>query len=208
LFPRPSLQDHPLERKRSAVAGLSIQCVARLLISLVFATVLFLPVSADARVARSRHAHVSSATTDPVALAVHLAEQYWHGVPVCGAPKIVTSPGQLPNSAYETVTSPEPADSVVEMWTEVQDCTITINASLWPSWRQDDESFQWFCDAMTHEVGHLFGHLDAGQTNPASIAYPFLDAASPNFDAVPECRAVTLQYGSEQIRDEEVLHRP
>ena len=39
--------------------------------------------------------------------------------------------------------------------------------------------FQWFCDAMTHEVGHLFGHLDSGQTNPASITYPFLSSSSP-----------------------------
>jgi len=87
------------------------------------------------------------------------------------------------------------------MWTEVQNCTITINASLWGSWLVDDESFQWFCDAMTHEVGHLFGHLDGGQTNAASITYPFLDEASPNFNSVGECRAVTLDYGSEQIRN-------
>jgi hypothetical protein len=143
-----------------------------------------------------------------VALSLKLAEQYWHGVPACGTPAIVMSRNQLPASDYETVTSAEPADSVVEMWTEVQRCTITINASIWPSWRQDDEFFQWFCDAMTHEVGHLFGHLDSGQTNPSSITYPFLDSATPNFNAVPECRAVTLQYGTETIRNEEVFaHR-
>ena len=144
-------------------------------------------------------------TTNPVALSLELAERYWHGAPVCGTPTIVTSSKQLPASDYETVTSPEPAGSVVEMWTEVQSCTITINASLWPSWHQDDEFFQWFCDAMTHEVGHLFGHLDSGQTNPSSITYPFLDSTSPNFNSVPECRAVTLQYGTEEIRNEEVF---
>jgi hypothetical protein len=205
--------------------------MARLLIALILAATLLLPASAGAHGGRSQHPRVSHTThqqtsapknsaagveahrtiqrptTNPVALAVHLAERYWHSVPVCGAPTIVTSSDQLPDSDYETVTSPEPADSVVEMWTEVQNCTITINASLWPSWREDDESFQWFCDAMTHEVGHLFGHLDSGQTNPSSITYPFLDATSPNFNSVPECRAVTLQYGPEQIRDEEVVHR-
>ena len=96
----------------------------------------------------------------------------------------MTSAHQLPNSNYETVTSPEPANSVVEMWTEVQKCTITINASLWGSWHQDDESFQWFCDAMTHEVGHLFGHLDSGQTNPV------VDHLS-----VPQFREPQLQLG-------------
>ncbi len=92
------------------------------------------------------------------------------------------------------------------MWTEVQKCTITINTSVWESWRQDDESFQWFCDAMTHEVGHLFGHLDGGQENPSSITYPFLNETSPNFNSVPECKAVTLHYGPEEIRNHEIIH--
>jgi len=105
------------------------------------------------------------------------------------------------------VTSPEPKDSVVEMWTEVQKCTITINASLWGGWHADDEAFQWFCDAMTHEVGHLFGHLDSGQTNPASITYPFLDETSPNFSSVPECENVLLHYGPQEIRNEEVVRQ-
>jgi hypothetical protein len=163
---------------------------------------LLLPASAGAHSGSAREP-----ATNPVALSLKLAERYWHGAPACGTPTIVTSAHQLPNSNYETVTSPEPANSVVEMWTEVQGCTITINTSLWPSWRQDDESFQWFCDAMTHEVGHLFGHLDSGQTNPSSITYPFLSSASPNFNSVPECENVTLQYGSREIRNEEIFTR-
>jgi hypothetical protein len=145
---------------------------------------------------------VERSTTNPVALALKLAEAYWHGTPACGTPLVLTSANQLANSAYEPTTGPEPARSVVEMWTELQTCTITINASQWGSWHEDDESFQWFCDAMTHEVGHLFGHLDGGQTNPASITYPFLDGRSPNFNAVPECRDVTLRYGPDEIRNE------
>jgi hypothetical protein len=175
--------------------------MARLLLPVILATTLLLPASAGAHDGRYRP------TTNPVALSLKLAEQYWHGVPACGAPTIVTSPHQLPNSDYESVTSAEPTDSVVEMWTEVQNCTITINASIWGSWHQDDESFQWFCDAMTHEVGHLFGHPDSGQTNPSSITYPFVNAMSPNFSSVPECRSVTLQYGPEEIRNEEIFHR-
>jgi Ni/Co efflux regulator RcnB len=207
--------------------------MARLLLPIVLAAMLLAPASAGAHTGRSHRARVSNTTrrqtsttrrqasaamaearkrthrptTNPVALSLGLAERYWHGVPACGTPKIVTSAHQLPNSDYESVTSPEPADSAVEMWTEVQTCTITINASLWRGWHQDDEFFQWFCDAMTHEVGHLFGHLDSGQTNPSSITYPFLDGTSPNFNSVPQCRSVTLQYGSEEIRDEEILHR-
>jgi hypothetical protein len=200
--------------------------MARLLLVVMFVTTLLLPASARAHGSRSHLAHVSSTTrrqasdaraevhrprqptTNPVALALKLAERYWHGVPACGTPVIVTSPHQLPNSDYEAATSPEPKDSVVEMWTEVQSCTITINASLWGSWHQDDEFFQWFCDAMTHEVGHLFGHPDGGQANPSLITYPFLSATSPNFNSVPACQAVTLRYGSEEIRSEEILRHP
>jgi hypothetical protein len=176
--------------------------MARLLLPVILATTLLLPASAGAHGGPSHNS-----TTNPVALSLKLAEQYWHGVPACGTPRIVTSAHQLPNSNYETVTSPEPANSVVEMWTEVQKCTITINASLWGSWHQDDEFFQWFCDAMTHEVGHLFGHLDSGQTNPSSITYPFLSSTSPNFNSVAECKNVSLQYRSQEIRNEEVIPR-
>ncbi len=153
------------------------------LLPVILATTLLLPASAGARGSPSR-----TPTTNPVALSLKLAEQYWHGMPACGTPTIVTSAHQLPNSDYESVTSPEPANSVVEMWTEVQRCTITINTSLWASWHQDDESFQWFCDAMTHEVGHLFGHPDSGQTNPSSITYPFLRCSEPQLQLCPRVR--------------------
>lgn len=199
--------------------------MTRLLLALILAAALLLPATADAGgrpTHRSRTSHAtrqpSSAaraavhksarhtSTNPLTLSLTLAERYWNGIPACGVPTIVASPHQLPNSDYEKTTSPEPAESVVEMWTEVQKCTITINTSVWESWRQDDESFQWFCDAMTHEVGHLFGHLDGGQENPSSITYPFLNETSPNFNSVPECKAVTLHYGPEEIRNHEIIH--
>jgi len=147
----------------------------------------------------------ASQSTSPVALAVRLAERYWGGTPACGTPRILSSAHELPAARYEATTGPEPGGGVVEMWTVVPACTITINTSIWGSWRQDDESFQWFCDAMTHEVGHLFGHADGGQTDPASVTYPFLDGTSPNFDSVPQCRNVTLRYGADEIRNEEIF---
>lgn len=189
--------------------------MARMLLTIALATALLLPASAEAhgpagashRPATAQRSAAQRSSTNPVALSLQLAERYWGGVPACGTPTIVTSPHQLSNSAYETVTNPEPENTVVEMWTEVQRCTITINAALWGSWHQDDESFQWFCDAMAHEVGHLFGHADSGQTNAALITYPFLDGTSPNFNSVPQCRNVTLQYGATEIRNEEVTRR-
>jgi hypothetical protein len=200
--------------------------MARFLATAVLAAALMLPASAVARgggrahrahASGTTHRHGSAATapahrsirhpsTNPVELALRLAERYWGGVPACGTPAVLTSPHQLPIADYEDTTGPEPANSVVEMWTEVQKCTITINTSIWGGWHQDDESFQWFCDAMTHEVGHLFGHLDGGQTDASSITYPFLDETSPNFNSVPECQGVTLHYGSQEIRNHEVVN--
>jgi hypothetical protein len=188
--------------------------VARyVLLSAVVVSMLLTAASADARGALTGQAHIVAvarrpiprSTTNPVALSLKLAERYWHGVPPCGTPQIVISGHQLPNSSYEASSAAEASGTVVEMWTEVESCTITINASVWASWHQDDEFFQWFCDAMTHEVGHLFGHLDSGQTNASSITYPFLDGTSPNFDSVAECRNVVLQYGLHEIRDETVI---
>jgi hypothetical protein len=184
-----------------------------LLLGAVVANMLIVAAPAAAHGARARQAHgalgagrpTPRPTTNPIALAVKLAERYWRGVPACGTPQVLISRRQLPNADYEASSGPEANDTVVEMWTEVQKCTITINASVWDGWRQDDEFFQWFCDAMTHEVGHLFGHLDSGQTDAASITYPFLDGSSPNFDSVGECRDITLQYGPEQIRNETVV---
>jgi hypothetical protein len=174
-----------------------------LLLPVILATTLLVAASASATTAARKPAQAP--TTNPVALSLRLAERYWHGTPACGTPTIALSSRQLPDSGYERVTSPEPADSVVEMWTDVQTCTITINASLWPGWHQDDEFFQWFCDAMTHEVGHLFGYPDSGQTNPALITYPFLSSTSPNINSVPACKNVPLRYGSQEIRNEEVF---
>jgi hypothetical protein len=180
-----------------------LRLLPALLLPLTLSAALLLPAYASAATSTSKAPQ--RPTTNPVALALTLAERYWHGTPACGTPAIRTSSAQLPSSAYESTTSPEPKSSVVEMWTETQKCTITINTSLWPSWHQDDEFFQWFCDAMTHEVGHLFGHPDSGQTNPASITYPFLDGVSPNFNSVSECKNVALQYGSQEIRNEETF---
>jgi len=198
--------------------------MARLLATVILAAAMILPATAvaggervhDANAPGTAHRQGSATmapahrsirhpNTNPLELALRLAERYWGGVPACGTPTILTSPDQLPIADYESTTSPEPANSVVEMWTEVQKCTITINTAIWGGWHQDDESFQWFCDAMTHEVGHLFGHLDGGQKDASSITYPFLDETSPNFNSVPECRGVTLHYGLQEIRNHEVI---
>src|SRR5271155_5951028 len=110
--------------------------MARLLLTIALATTLLIPAAAEANGTTSHGSHISRAprrqasataaplpATNPLALSLKLAERYWHGIPACGTPTIVMSAEQLPNSDYEATTGPEPANSVVEMWTEVQKCT-------------------------------------------------------------------------------------
>jgi hypothetical protein len=43
----------------------------------------------------------------------------------------------------------------------------------------DDGNFQWLCDVVTHELGHLFGHADEGQADLRSVEYPLLEPGTP-----------------------------
>jgi len=142
------------------------------------------------------------ATTDPVTLALSLAERYWGGQPPCGVPTI-TSSSTIPVN-LELGPEAGAADFLLWAWTPPSGCMIVFNASAagWYGWNwvTDDRHFQWFCDVMTHEVGHLFGHGDNGQTNPTSIEYPLLGETAANYDSVPACDArVVLWYGWERI---------
>ena len=79
------------------------------------------------------------------------------------------------------------------------DCVVHLNPAVWTNWRVDDHAFQWFCDTMTHELGHFLGHADAGQRNPGLITYPTIDPESPNYNSVPQCRHRVLWFGHERI---------
>jgi hypothetical protein len=160
--------------------------------------------------------HLSHTSTNPVHLALALAERYWRERPCQGAvtvtaseqlPAAVTGPNisrQLQQGAvlllawtsFETPAGPNAIELSPSTYT---DCKITLNAELWRNWRIDDGEFHWLCDLMTHEVGHLFGHPDEGQTDRRSIEYPVLEPGSPNFDAVPQCGHVVLWYGRERF---------
>jgi hypothetical protein len=158
----------------------------------VVALLLLAPAAAAAHAAHHRPVH--HPTTDPVTLAISLAERYWRVKP-CGGNITVEASTTQPALVEGQHFGP------ALMWATVGSCAFTIDTYYWPSWEYDDIWFHWFCDGITHELGHLapLDHSDVGQANPASIEYPLLEPGSANFDAVPECRHVTLWYGHERV---------
>jgi hypothetical protein len=141
-------------------------------------------------------------TTDPVTLAVKLAEAYWHAKPCEGkitlsvVPPLPVSEVSVGQSASEAT---EGEETMVQAWVNLPSATCVIyvpEGGLWSNWEGGDESFQWFCDTIVHEIGHFppLNHEDEGQTNPRSIEYPIIEPGSPNYNAVPECRHVTTWY--------------
>lgn len=143
-------------------------------------------------------------TTDPVPLALTAATSYWGGAPPCGTPTVVEEeePAGLIKENGGFTPLLERGEAVTLAWTSSNEsCVIHLNPkSYWWDWKNEDEMFHLFCDTMTHEMGHLFGHGDDGQTNPASIQYPLLDPVSPNFDSVPQCEHTTVWYGGRRYR--------
>lgn len=162
-------------------------------IALPLAAALALALAATA----SAHKTARPMTTDPVALALQLGENYWQRQPPC-APTITFS-STLPQNVEPVPAGALQPGSAPGAWTVVPACSITFNVAYWPSWKVEDWGFQLFCDVMTHELGHLLGYGDADQTDPAAITYPFISPTSPNYAAVPECQHAVLWYGHERI---------
>lgn len=67
-------------------------------------------------------------------------------------------------------------------------CVVHLNPSVWTNWRVDDHAFQWFCDTMTHEVGHFLGNPDSGQSSPRSITR----RSTPNRRTTTRCRSAAI----------------
>jgi hypothetical protein len=164
--------------------------------------------SASAASAHKAHKPAHHPTTDPVTLAVKLAEQYWGATPCDGVITVdssATVPTQLAGGTAGDAALEE--GQVSDMWSTFAPstslpytgCVTTLDSHIWPGWRKMDLAFQEFCDGITHEVGHFLGHEDTGQENPDSIEYPVLSLS--NFNSVPQCRGITLWYGREPIRD-------
>jgi hypothetical protein len=182
----------------------------RLLVIGVVLVSLVLPASALAHKRPTQHP-----TTDPTTLALRLGEEYWGSTPCEGNVTVTAShtvPTTLEIGPWDKALT-EGTTAVVAAWTSFDtpigpndysaspatftNCVITINSTAWPNWLEDDTNFQEYCALVSHEIGHLFGHPDAGQTNPESIEYPVIGFT--NVNSVPQCQHVNLWYGRQHF---------
>lgn len=153
-----------------------------------------------------------SVHNNPVAVALLDGSRYWGNVPCHNDLHIIrttyypTGPvdaGPIQTgveqensteiiSAYTSFNTPEGENNESANPSFYTHCIITIidsyNETIKEIIHSEEEEFQIFCDLITHELGHLFGHSDTGQTNTHLITYPLLGEDQPNYNSVPQCR--------------------
>jgi Matrixin len=185
--------------------------MARLLVTVIFATALILPVSADAQSRRPHRPHASSkmhrhaparhvalgrlAGSDPVVLAMAVAKRYWGAVP-CGGQVAVLADRPLVSGLDPTTdgwvtfkSSLGPNNLQAPASTYVQ-CTIALAHWQWSTRTAMESDWNMFCLTVIHEMGHLLGHPHS--STPGSVMAPVFSDES-NVPSI--CRPTQLQGG-------------
>jgi hypothetical protein len=179
--------------------------MARLLLTVIFATALLLPASAGAHGRWPRHPHASStahrhasarrvapdklAGPDPVVLAAAVAERYWGAVPCGGQIAVLAynplAPGLSPTTdgwvTFNSSLGPNDLEAPASTYTQ---CAISLAAWRWPTRTVVKEDWNMFCLTVTHEMGHLLGYPHS--LVPGSVMAPVFTDES---NVPPICRA-------------------
>jgi len=163
--------------------------VGRLLVSVILATALLGPASADAHGHRSRPPHASSTRhasaravalaklsgRDPVVLATAIAKRYWSAVPCSDQIAVLAYrplvPGLDPTTdgwvTFDSSLGPNNLEAPAGTYTQ---CTISLAYWQWPTRTAMEDDWNMFCLTVIHEMGHLLGHPHS--STPGSVMAP------------------------------------
>lgn len=142
--------------------------------------------------------------SDPVAIAIARAVEYWHGTPCAGEVTIVSAAGAeappsgenvrhlpiTPAAMWASWLTPGGINSFTAPAATFTSCVVHVNRTVWPDWLKDDQRFTSFCKEMLHEYGHFEGHPDIG------AAFGTIEYELPVLERVPLCERFRLVYGN------------
>jgi hypothetical protein len=125
--------------------------------------------------------------TSPVALATSIAARYWGEVPCGGGVKVLVRqsvPGVVHDAdAWVTFGSSLGANDLAAPAGAYTNCTVHLGRSRWPTTVSMIQDWDMLCMTMTHEFGHLLGHVH--DTTPGSVMNPVFT----NYSSEPQlCR--------------------
>jgi hypothetical protein len=149
----------------------------RVLTAAVLSLALVVPATAEA------------AQRTPLDVAAGVAKAYWGAVPCGGKVSVVArrplAPGMAADTdAWVTFGSPLGANNLAAPASSYTDCTITFARRRWPTTASMRADWGIFCATMTHEMGHLLGHVH--DDTPGSVMAPVFT----DYSSVPaSCRA-------------------